>query len=101
MKCHQQQQIWGFYLKIIEVPIDSKEKPWFRQEHVGIFVGQRYTLRSTTKLVGEDKKTRAFLQTEGRCHGMTGWCESKYQQNKMDNFLPLTSTLYMLVNFKK
>ena len=101
MKCHQQQQIWGFYLKIIEVLVDGKKKPWFRQDHVGIFVGKRYALRSTTKLAGEDQKTLAFLQTEGRCHGMTGWCESKDQQNKMDNFLPLTSFLYMLVNFKK
>lgn len=66
-----------------------------------MFVGQRYALRSTTKLAGEDQKTRAVLQTEGRYHGMTGCCESKDQQNKMDNFLPLTSTLYMLVNSKK
>ena len=66
-----------------------------------MFVGQRYALRSNTKLAGEDQKTRAVLQTEGPCHGMTGWCKSKDQQNKMDNFLPLTSTLYMLVNSKK
>ena len=41
------------------------------------------------------------MPAEGGCHSMTGWSGPKDQQNKTDNFLPVTGTLYIIVNSPK
>ena len=50
--------------------VDSKEQIWFKKAHVGKFLGLVHIHRSTARLVDEDRKTWAFLQTEAGCHIM-------------------------------
>ena len=78
--------------------VERKDQHWFRRTYVKKFLELVYIHRSTAKLGDEDQKFRAFLQAEGGFHSMTDWFGSKYHQNKADNLLSVTSTLYVIVN---
>ena len=45
--------------------VDSEEQNWFKRAHIGGYLGIARIITSTSKLSGEDKKSRAFLQAEG------------------------------------
>ena len=87
-----------FSLKNIEVFVDSEEKNWFKWAHVEKFLGLVNIHRSTAKLVDEDQKSRAFLQTKRGCHIMT---TSREDSQDHDIFISLTGDLYVVVNSRK
>ena len=59
-----------FKLKDIEVLVDGKKKPWFKQAYIGRYLGIAGIITSTSKLSEEDMKTKVFLQVEGRIRSM-------------------------------
>ena len=65
-----------FNPKDIEMLVDSKEEPWFKQAHIGTFWRLVYIHRLTAKLADEDQKSR-------------------------DNFPTITGTLYVIVNSRE
>lgn len=56
------------------------------------------THRFIAKLADEVQKTQAILNSEGICYSMNVLSGPKGQQDKMENFLSLTGTLYVFVN---
>ena len=54
-----------FSLKDIKVFADNKEQNWFKRAHIGQYLGIARIITSTSKLLEEDKRSRAFLQAEG------------------------------------
>ena len=84
-----------FSLKDTEVLVDSKEQNWFKQAHVGKFLGVVNICRSTARLADEDQKTPAFLQAEGGVHIMNIPGEDAQDH---DIFISLTGDLYVVVN---
>lgn len=65
-----------FNPKDIEMLVDSKEEPWFKQAHIGTFWRLVYIHRLTAKLADEYQKSR-------------------------DNFPTITGTLYVIVNSRE
>ena len=51
-------------LKDIEVFVDSKGQNWFKRAHIGQYLGIAHIITSTTKLLEEDIRIWAFLQTK-------------------------------------
>ena len=49
----------------------------------------------------EDHKFQHIWPAVGGCHSITGWSGPKSQQNKTDNFLSVTDTLYVIVTSQK
>ena len=90
-----------FDLRQSEMLVDSKDQFWFKWADVGKFLGLVYIHRLTAKQRDEDQETRAFLQAGGDFHSLKVWSRLKDQQNKMENFLSVTATLYVIVNSRK
>ena len=82
-------------LNDIDVLVDGKEQNWFKQVHLGKFLGIVNIRRYTAKLVDEDQKIRAFLQAEGGVHIMN---PPREDAQDYDIFISLTGTLYVVVN---
>ena len=87
-----------FNLNDIEVLVDGKEQNWFKRADVGKFLGLVHIHRPTARLAGEDQKTRAPLQAEGRCHTIK---PSREDAQDHDVFISLTGALYDVLNSQK
>ena len=74
-----------FSLKDIKLFLDSKEQNWFKQTHVGKFLGIENIRTSLNGLEKCEMLTRQELVSIRRT--TTGWSEPKDQQNKTDKFL--------------
>ena len=82
-------------LNDIEVLVDGKEQNWFKQAHLGKFLGIVNIRRYTAKLADEDQKIRVLLQAEGGINIMNPPREDAQDH---DIFISLTGTLYAVVN---
>ena len=89
----------GFKLKYIKVLVDGKEQPWLKQSHIEKSLGISQIYSSTAKLGQDDKQTCASLQAGPNPYTMKSGPKDK--QNKTDNSLSLTLTLYAIVNSQK
>ena len=87
-----------FSISDIEVLVDSEEQNWFKQAHMGWFLGIAPIITSTDKLSEEDIRSRAFLQAKGRIHGIE---PSREDAQDHDIFISLTCSLYVTVNSRK
>ena len=87
-----------FNFKDIEVLADNKDQNWFKREHIGQDLGIARIITSTSKLLEEGKRSRAFPQTEGGIRIMDPLREDAQDH---DIFIPLTGALYVTVNSRK
>ena len=86
-------------LKDIEVFVDSKGQNWFKRAHIGQYLGIAHIITSTTKLLEEDIRIWAFLQTKrGEICSMD---PSREDAQDHDIFISFTGTLYVIVKSRK
>ena len=85
-----------FRLKDIEVFVDSEEQNWFKQAHVGKFLGLEDIRTSLNDLENCEILTRQELVPTQR--STLGWSGPKDQQNKTDKFLLVYGIMYVIVN---
>ena len=84
-----------FSLKNIEVLVDNEEQNWFKQTHVGKFLGLKHIDTSVESPVKCEMPTRNGIKTT--LHGTEGWSGPKDHQNKTDKFLSVFGVMYIII----
>ena len=85
-----------FSLKDIEMFVESEEQNWFKQAHVGKFLGIEKIRTSLNDLEKCEIFTRQELVPTRR--STSGCPGPKDQQNKMDKFLSVFGVMHVIIN---
>ena len=88
-----------FNLNNIEVLVDSEEENWFKQVHIGKFLGLKHNDASVGGLDKCEMPNRNDINTTP--HGTRGWPGPKDQQNKTDKLLSVFEIIYVIIKSQK